>query len=146
MSEDCINLDVWTPVDTVEDALTVNVWICGGRFIGGAGWLPLYDGAGLATKGLVVITLTYGMCTLSVLAPSELQNESPNNSTSNYDQIQALKWVQENIAAFGGDPTKVTIGGQPAGASSVYHQVDSPLATGLFHGAIVVSGTRFPYR
>ncbi|KAE9034862.1 hypothetical protein PR003_g8142 [Phytophthora rubi] len=137
-----------TSADSVDDALPVYVWIYGGRFIGGAGSLPLYDGAGLAAKGLVVVTLNYRMGALGFLATPELQSESPNNSTGNYgllDQILALKWVQENVAAFGGDPTKVTIGGQSAGSSSVYHLVDSPLAAGLFRGAIAESGIRFPY-
>lgn len=118
MSEDCLNLNVWTSADTVDDALLIYVWIYGGRFIGGAGSLPLYDGAGLAAKGLVVVTLNYRMGALGFLATPELQRESPNNSTGNYgllDQIQALKWVQENIAAFGGDPIKVTIGGSRLG-------------------------------
>ncbi|KAG7397729.1 hypothetical protein PHYBOEH_000268 [Phytophthora boehmeriae] len=148
MSEDCLNLNVWTPANTTDDALPVYVWIYGGRFISGAGSLPLYDGAGLAAKGVVVVTLNYRMGVLGFLATPELQSESPNNTTGNYgllDQIAALKWVQENIAAFGGDATKVTIGGQSAGASSVYHLVDSLLATGLFRGAIAESGIRFPY-
>ncbi|RLN53753.1 hypothetical protein BBJ28_00002368 [Nothophytophthora sp. Chile5] len=148
MSEDCLKLNVWTPADTVDDALPVYVWIYGGRFVGGAGSLPLYDGAGLAAKGVVVVTLNYRMGALGFLATTELQGESPNNSTGNYgllDQIEALKWVQSNIAAFGGDPSRVTIGGQSAGSSSVYHLVDSPVASGLFHGAIAESGIRFPY-
>ncbi|OWZ23401.1 Prolyl oligopeptidase [Phytophthora megakarya] len=147
MSEDCLNLNVWTSADSVDDALPVYFWIYGGRFINGAGSVSLYDGAGLAAKGLVVVTINYRMGALGFLATSELQSESPNNSTGNYgllDQIQALKWVHENIAAFGGDPTKVTIGGQSAGAASVYHLVDSPLSAGLFRGAIAESGIRFP--
>ncbi|KAE9071059.1 hypothetical protein PF010_g26028 [Phytophthora fragariae] len=127
MSEDCLNLNVWTSADSVDDALPVYVF--GGQ-------------------GLVVVTLNYRMGALGFLATPELQSESPNNSTGNYgllDQILALKWVQENVAAFGGDPTKVTIGGQSAGSSSVYHLVDSPLAAGLFRGAIAESGIRFPY-
>jgi carboxylesterase type B len=145
-SEDCLSLNVWTPAKSSEEKLPVFVWIYGGRFIAGSGSEHAYDGTGLASKGLVVVTLNYRVGILGFLATPELNKESGHNASGNYgilDQIAALKWVQENIAAFGGDPSKVTIGGQSAGGASTGIHILSPLSRGLFRGAIPQSGWRY---
>ncbi|OJJ44455.1 hypothetical protein ASPZODRAFT_135279 [Penicilliopsis zonata CBS 506.65] len=152
-SEDCLSLNVWTPVDVEKtdvasaEKLPVFVWIYGGRFIAGSGSERAYDGAGLASKGIVVVTLNYRVGILGFLATPELSAESGHNSSGNYgilDQNAALKWVQENIAAFGGDPAKVTVGGQSAGGASTGLHILSPLSRGLFRAAIPQSGWRYP--
>lgn len=146
-SEDCLSLNIWTPKATTEDKLPVFVWIYGGRFIAGSGSEQAYDGAGLASKGLIVVTLNYRVGILGFLATPELSKESGHNASGNYgilDQIAALKWVKENIGAFGGDPYKVTIGGQSAGGASTGLHILSPLSRGLFRGAIPQSGWRYP--
>ncbi|KAK9447083.1 Alpha/Beta hydrolase protein [Limtongia smithiae] len=146
-SEDCLSLNIWTPAGSENDKLPVFVWIYGGRFIAGSGSELAYDGTGLASKGIIVVTLNYRVGILGFLATPELSEESGHNASGNYgilDQIAALKWVQENIAAFGGDPSKVTIGGQSAGAASTALQTISPLSRGLFRAAIPQSGWRYP--
>ncbi|KAK4940573.1 hypothetical protein LTR10_019332 [Elasticomyces elasticus] len=146
-SEDCLSLNVWTPAKSADEKLPVFVWIYGGRFIAGSGSEHAYDGTGLATKGLVVVTINYRVGILGFLATPELSEESGHNSSGNYgilDQTAALKWVQENIAAFGGDSSKVTIGGQSAGGASTGLQMLSPLSRGLFRAAIPQSGWRYP--
>ena len=105
--------------------------------------VPVYDGEGLAKKGVVVVTANYRVGVLGFLAHPELSKESAASVSGNYgllDQMAALKWVQDNIAAFGGDPERVTIAGQSAGGMSVHYLIASPLAKGLFHRAIVQSG------
>jgi carboxylesterase 2 len=147
MSEDCLTLNVWTPDPSTEAALPVLVWIYGGRFIFGTGADPQYDGSGIAARGTVVVTLNYRSGVFGFLATPELSAESPQQSSGNYgllDQVHALQWVQRNIAAFGGDPAKVTIAGQSAGAACVMNLVYSPLADGLFRGAIAESGALYP--
>jgi len=129
----------------------VLVWIYGGAFTGGSTAVAVYDGETLARKGLVVVTVNYRVGVLGFLAHPELTKESDGKASGNYgllDQIAALAWVRRNIAAFGGDPTRVTICGQSAGAASVHILTASPLAKGLFHQAIAQSGSglgdRFP--
>jgi para-nitrobenzyl esterase len=144
VSEDCLYLNVWTPAKTSEDHLAVYVFIYGGAFTSGAGDVSIYDGENLARKGIVVVNMNYRVGVFGFLAHPELTAESPHHSSGNYaflDQLAALRWVKENIAAFGGDPGRVTIGGQSAGAISVGLQVVSPLAKGLFRGAITESGS-----
>jgi para-nitrobenzyl esterase len=122
------------------------VWIYGGGFQVGSGSVPIYDGEGLAAKGVVVISFNYRLGIFGFLAHPGLDKESPHGVSGNYgtlDQIAALQWVARNIAAFGGDPKRVTIFGQSAGGGSVQFLTLSPLANGLFHGAISENGTLF---
>jgi para-nitrobenzyl esterase len=143
MSEDCLYLNVWSPAKDPSDKLPVMVWIHGGAFQLGAGSIPMYDGHHLAGKGAIVVTINYRLGPLGFLALPQLSQESPQGSSGDYgllDQIEALKWVQRNIAAFGGDPGRVTIFGESAGAMSVLEQMVSPLSEGLFAGAISESG------
>jgi para-nitrobenzyl esterase len=143
VSEDCLYLNVWTAAESREEGRPVLVYIHGGGFGEGSGSVSLYDGASLARKGLVVVTTNYRLGVLGFLAHPGLTAESPHAASGNYgllDQVAALEWVQDNAAAFGGDPGNVTIAGQSAGAMSVYLLTASPLAAGLFHRAIVQSG------
>ena len=147
MGEDCLFLNVWTGAASAGEKRPVFVWFYGGRFIMGAGSEPLYDGEGLARKGLVVVTMNYRLGVLGYLATPGLSKESGHNASGNWgllDQIACLQWVKKNIAAFGGDPNRVTIAGQSAGSGSVMLQLDSPLSKGLYHRAIAESGMRFP--
>jgi para-nitrobenzyl esterase len=139
MSEDCLYLNVWTRAKKASEKLPVMFWIHGGAYQLGAGGLPLYDGEKLAKRGVVVVTINYRLGPFGFLAHPQLTKESPNNSSGNYgvlDQQAALHWVKRNIAAFGGDPGKVTIFGESAGAISVLNQLVSPLSDGLFQQAI----------
>jgi para-nitrobenzyl esterase len=148
-SEDCLYLNVWTPqsvdqknLESLTDPLPVMIWFHGGGLLCGSGSEPCYDGAELARKGAVVITVNYRLGVFGYFSHPALSAESGSNASGNYgttDQIQALKWVQENIAAFGGDRKNVTIFGESAGALSVSHLLASPLASGLFHQAIMQS-------
>lgn len=143
ISEDCLTLNVWTGAASQKDRRPVFVYIYGGGFSEGSGAVPAYDGEGLASKGLVVVVPNYRVGVLGFLAHPELSAESPAKVSGNYgilDQIAALQWVRDNIAAFGGDPDRVTIAGQSAGGMSVHTLIASPLARGLFHRAIVQSG------
>jgi para-nitrobenzyl esterase len=142
-SEDCLYLNVWTAAKSASEKRPVFVYIYGGGFDHGSGDVPIYDGEGLAKKGLVVVTLNYRVGMIGFFVHPELTKESGHNASGNYgllDQIAALKWIQDNIAAFGGDPNRVTIAGQSAGGMSVHALIASPLARGLFHRAIVESG------
>ena len=143
MSEDCLYLNVWTEAELPSSKKRpVMVYIHGGALIDGFGDNPLYDGASLARKGVVVVTINYRLNVFGYFAHEELNEESPQGASGNYgtlDQVQALRWVQENISAFGGDPHNVTIWGESAGALSVSHLMATPLSTGLFHRAIMVS-------
>jgi para-nitrobenzyl esterase len=146
MSEDCLNLNVWTAAASGGERRPVFVWIYGGAFVGGTGSSPQFDGEGLARKGLVVVTFNYRLGALGFLATPELSRESGHNASGNYgllDDIAALRWVHKNIAGFGGDPTRVTIAGQSAGAGSVGFLSMSPLATGLFQRSIAESHARY---
>ncbi len=140
MSEDCLYLNIWTP-PKVEKA-PVMVWIHGGSLMAGAGSDGLYDGAALAAQGVVVVTINYRLGVLGYLAHPELSAENLDGVSGNYgllDQIQALKWVRDNIAAFGGDPSNVSIVGESAGGLSVLYLMASPQARGLFHKAVAQS-------
>jgi para-nitrobenzyl esterase len=142
-SEDCLYLNVWTPKAQAAAKLPVLVFIHGGGYDSGSGDVPIYEGEGLAKKGVVAVTINYRLGVIGFLVHPELSKESGKNASGNYgllDQIAALKWVQANIAAFGGDPNRVTIAGQSAGGGSVLSLIASPLARGLFHRAIVQSG------
>lgn len=147
MSEDCLSLNIWSADPSTDTKRPVLVWIYGGRFIWGSGRDEQYDGAGLADQGLIVVTLNYRTGVFGFMASPELSAESEHGASGNYgllDQIAALQWVQRNIANFGGDPDRVTIGGQSAGAACVMDLVYSPLSEGLFHGAIAESGALYP--
>lgn len=142
-SEDCLYLNVWSPAESADDKLPVMVWIHGGGFNFGSAAQSEYHGKNLAKKGVVVVTLNYRLGPLGFLVHPQLSKESPHGVSGNYallDQIAALKWVQKNIAAFGGDPSRVTLFGQSAGSRSVSLQLISPLSAGLFHRAIAQSG------
>lgn len=143
VSEDCLYLNVWTPAKRNTKNLPVLVYFYGGGFSAGDGSEPRYDGEAMAKKGIVVVTCNYRLGVFGLLAHPELSNETAYKSSGNYgllDQLEALKWVQKNIAAFGGDPNKVTIAGESAGSISVSYQMASPLAKGTFAGAIGESG------
>lgn len=143
-SEDCLYLNVWTPAESPKDKLPVMVWIHGGSFTGGSASMPLYSGETLARRGgVVVVSINYRLGPFGFLAHPALSAESPRGISGNYgllDQIAALTWVQQNVAAFGGDATRVTVFGESAGAISVLHLMSSPLAKGLFQRAIAQSG------
>lgn len=146
ISEDCLYLNIWTPAKTTVDKLPVIVWIHGGAFINGSGTVPLYNGENIAQKGVVFVTINYRLGVLGFLAHPELTAESDLQTSGNYgllDQIEALKWIKNNIEAFGGDWQNVTIAGQSAGAFSVNALVVSPLSKGLFHKVIAQSGGMF---
>ena len=146
VSEDCLYLNIWTPAKSADDRLPVMVWIHGGGFAHGTGAAAGYDGENLARKGVVVVTINYRLGIFGFLALPELTAESPQHASGNYallDQIAALEWVQKNIAAFGGDPSRVTIFGESAGSVSVNALMASPLAKGLFARAIGESGGSF---
>lgn len=146
VSEDALYLNVWTAATSSEERRPVMVWLHGGGFVFGSASQPLYSGEGLAAKGAVVVTVNYRLGPFGFLAHPELSAESAHGVSGNYgllDQIAALQWVQRNIAAFGGDPGKVTLFGQSAGAISTQFLMTSPLAKGLFHRAIAHSGTVF---
>ncbi|HEY9123884.1 MAG TPA: carboxylesterase family protein [Bacteroidales bacterium] len=145
-SEDCLYLNIWTPAKSVDEKLPVLVWIYGGGFSFGSTSDPVHNGEHLARKGVVVVSIAYRVGQLGFLAHPELSAENPEKVSGNYgllDQIAGLQWIQRNIAAFGGDPEKVTIFGESAGAISVSMLCASPLAKGLFRGAISQSGGSF---
>jgi para-nitrobenzyl esterase len=142
MNEDCLYLNVWAPAKAAEKR-PVLVWIHGGGYTTGAASQPLYDGEQLARRGAVLVSMNYRLGPLGFLAHPALTKESEHHASGNYgllDQIAALRWVKQNIAAFGGDPERVTIFGESAGGGSVLCLMVSPLARGLFHSAIVESG------
>jgi para-nitrobenzyl esterase len=144
ISEDCLYLNVWTNAKTKADKKPVFVWIYGGGFSSGGTACPIYDGEAMAKKGIIFVSVNYRVGVFGFLAHPELTKESPDKASGNYgllDQIAALKWVKKNIAEFGGDPDRVTIAGQSAGSMAVNCLVASPLAKGLFTGAIAESGS-----
>jgi para-nitrobenzyl esterase len=141
-SEDCLYLNVWTPAKAPNAKLPVMVWIHGGGLRVGASAEALYDGEEIAKKGVVVVSFNYRLDVFGFFAHPELSKKSGYGASGNYghyDQLAALRWVQRNVAAFGGDPSKVTIFGQSAGAYSVANQVASPMSKGLFRAAIIES-------
>jgi para-nitrobenzyl esterase len=143
-SEDCLFVNVWRPAGAAPGAkLPVMVWIHGGAFVFGSGSFPGTSGGPFAQQGVILVTLNYRLGRLGFFAFPALSREHPEEPKGNYaymDQIAALKWVQKNIAAFGGDPTNVTIFGESAGGVSVHSLLTIPLAQGLFHKAIIESG------
>jgi para-nitrobenzyl esterase len=144
ISEDCLYLNVWTPARRNTTGLPVLVYFYGGGFVAGDGSEPRYDGAAMAKKGIVVVTVNYRLGLFGFLAHPELSKEASYKASGNYgllDQAFALKWVNQNIAAFGGDPKKVTIAGESAGSISVSAQMVSPLSKNLIAGAIGESGS-----
>ncbi|KAJ5260590.1 hypothetical protein N7478_012195 [Penicillium angulare] len=153
-SEDCLYVNIWTPTyDTTSQSeiqakkLPVYVWIFGGRFEGGSGDVITYDGTGLASKDIIVVTINYRLGAFGFLAHPELSEESGHNSSGNYgilDQQFALRWVQENIGYFGGNASQVVVGGQSAGSASALDMMWSPLSSGLINGVISESGARGP--
>ena len=145
-SEDCLFLNVWTPRADAGAKLPVMVWIHGGAFVIGAGSQSLYDGTALAARGAVVVTLNYRLGTLGFFSHPALDQADPGGPVNFglLDQIAALRWVRENIAAFGGDAQNVTIFGESAGAQSVLALFSSPLARDLFHKGIAQSPYGFP--
>jgi para-nitrobenzyl esterase len=143
LSEDCLYLNVCTTAKSKSEKQAVFVWIYGGGLSSGSANCAIYDGEEMAKKGVIFVSINYRVGVLGFMAHPELSKESGNNASGNYgilDQIAALKWVQKNIAAFGGDPNNVTIAGQSAGAFSVTALIGSPLAKDLFHKAIPQSG------
>ncbi|HUK46279.1 MAG TPA: carboxylesterase family protein, partial [Terriglobales bacterium] len=140
MSEDCLTLNIWTPVHAHN--ASVFFWIYGGALVGGASREPTYNGTRFADQGIVVVSINYRLGVLGWLAHPELSAESPDGVSGNYgllDQIEALRWVRRNIRAFGGDPSNVTIAGESAGALSVMYLMAAPSARGLFTKAIAES-------
>lgn len=144
MGEDCLYLNIWTPAKSGNANLPVLVYFYGGGFMAGDGSEPRYDGESLATKGIVAVTLNYRLDIFGFFSHPELTRESPHHASGNYgllDQHAALLWVKRNIAAFGGDPNKITIGGESAGSTSVSAHMASPLSKDLIAGAIGESGS-----
>jgi len=144
MSEDCLTLNVWTPADRGGEPLPVMVWIHGGGYNNGSGTAGLYDGANLARRGVVVVTINYRLGRLGFFDhPALAAGRAAGEPAANYglmDQIAALEWVRSNAAAFGGDTANVTIFGESAGGAAVTQLMAAPTAQGLFHRAIVQSG------
>ncbi len=143
MSEDCLYLNVWTAAKTASERRPVLLWIHPGGYTSGSGSAPGTNGEALAKKGVVVVTINYRLGALGFFAYPELTKESDRNASGNYalmDQTAALEWVQKNIAGFGGDPQRVTVDGDSAGAASIGNLVGSPRTKGLFQRAIAESG------
>ncbi|HEX2780431.1 MAG TPA: carboxylesterase family protein [Gemmatimonadaceae bacterium] len=147
ISEDCLYLNVWEPASAKAGAkLPVLVYFYGGGFVAGDGAEPRYDGESMARRGIVVVTMSYRLGVFGFFSHPALTAESPHHASGNYalmDQAAALRWVHDNIAAFGGDPAQVTLGGESAGSFSVSGQMASPLAKGLFARATGESGAFF---
>lgn len=147
VSEDCLYLNIWTTAASPDDRLPVLVYFYGGGNIAGDSSEPRYDGEALARRGLVTVTVNYRLHVFGFFAHPELTAESPDRASGNYgylDQVAALRWVRENIAAFGGDPERITIGGESAGSISVSVLMCSPLSRHLIAGAIGESGAAIP--
>ena len=143
-SEDCLTLNIWIPKNNNKDLLPVMVWIHGGGFYTDSSSNPLYNGENISKQEVVFISINYRLGVLGFLSHPLLSKESKSQASGNYgilDQIQALRWIQENIQAFGGDPNQVTLFGQSAGGVSICALAVSPLANGLFQKAIIQSGT-----
>lgn len=143
MSEDCLYLNIWTPARTGRERLPVLVYFYGGGFVAGDGSEPRYDGEMMARKGIVAVTVNYRLTVFGFLAHPELTAESPHHASGNYglmDQAAALRWLKENLAAFGGDPDRIINAGESAGSASVSAHMVSPLSKDLIAGAILSSG------
>jgi para-nitrobenzyl esterase len=146
MSEDCLYLTVWTPAKSARERLPVYVWFYGGGFSAGGGDEPRYDGESFAKRGIVVVNVNYRLGVFGFFSHPDLTRESPHKASGNYgllDQVAGLQWVKDNIAAFGSDPNRVTIGGESAGSLSVSALMASPLSKGLFEQPIGESGAFF---
>jgi para-nitrobenzyl esterase len=146
VSEDCLFLNVWTAAKSPRDKLPVMVWIHGGAFTRGSGATPTYDGENLAKKGVVLVTINYRLGAFGFFAHPGLTRESEHRASGNQgllDQVAALQWVRNNIAAFGGDPGRVTIFGESAGSWSTCAMMATPLTRGLIHRVIGESGGVF---
>ena len=144
MGEDCLYLNVWTPSLSANEKLPVLVYFYGGGYVAGDGSESRYDGESMARKGIVSVTVNYRLNMFGFMAHPELTKESPHQASGNYgllDQAAALKWVSQNITAFGGDPKRITIAGESAGSVSVSAQMISPLSKNLISGAIGESGS-----
>lgn len=142
-SEDCLQLNVWTPTWPMKSHVPVLVWFHGGGNTAGSGVEPLFNGESFARRGVVLVTSNYRLGVFGFFSHPDLSKESAHRSSGNYgllDQIQALRWVQQNIALFGGNPSNVTIIGESAGAADVNTLIASPLTKGLFVRAIAESG------
>jgi len=145
MAEDCLTLNVWKPTGGSRP-LPVMFWIFGGSFVAGSTSDPKFDGEALARQGVVLVTVNYRLGALGYLAHPALSRSSPTGASGNYglmDNIAALRWVRQNIAGFGGDPTRVTVFGQSSGGVSVNMLLSAPTAHGLFVGGIIQSGPLF---
>lgn len=142
LSEDCLFLNVWTPARAATDKLAVLFYIHGGSGTHGSGSVAVYDGEELSKKGIIVITVNFRLGPLAGMGHPQLSAESAHKVCGNYgllDMVSALRWVQQNITAFGGDPTKVTVCGQSSGCMALHYLTTSPLAKGLFRSAIAMS-------
>ena len=146
VSEDCLYLNVWAPTASLNkpDAkLPVAMWVHGGAYQGGCGHDDAFDGDAWAERGVILVTINYRLGVLGFLSTTSLSAETPDHTSGNYglyDQIAALRWVYNNIAAFGGDPQAITVFGQSAGAASIKNLISSPLAIPMIHRAIIQSG------
>jgi len=144
MGEDCLYLNVWTPAKSGKEKLPVLVYFYGGGYMAGDGSEPRYDGEQMAKRGIVALTVNYRLGPFGFMAHPELTAESEHHASGNYallDQSAALRWVKQNIAAFGGDPNRIIIAGESAGSTSVSAQMMSPLSKNLIAGAIGESGS-----
>ena len=145
-SEDCLYLNIWTPAKAVGQPsakLPVAFWVHGGAYINGYGHEITMDGDAWASRGVILVTINYRLGIFGFLAHPELSAESADGTSGNYgtyDQVAALKWVHENIAQFGGDPSNITVLGQSAGAASIKNLVSSPMSKGMIRNAIIQSG------
>jgi para-nitrobenzyl esterase len=142
-NEDCLQLNIWTPTWPVKGRVPVMVWFHGGGNTAGSGVEPLFDGATLARHGVVLVTSNYRLGIFGFFVHPDLTKESPSHAAGNYgllDQLQALRWVRDNISNFGGDPANVTIFGESAGAGDVNTLIASPMSKGLFVRVIAQSG------
>ena len=148
VSEDCLYLNVWTPAESLETPRPVMVWIHGGSNVNGYAFEPNYLGDRLAAAGVVVLSINYRLGPFGFMAHPSLANEDKHGASGYYglaDQVAALQWVKENIAAFGGDPSNVTVFGESAGGGNISALMRMPSASGLFHKAIIQSGALAPY-
>ena len=146
MSEDMLYLNIWTPAESTDEALPVAFWIHGGAFLHGFGSEMEFDGAEYCKRGVILVTINYRVGAFGFLADEELSAESPQGISGNYgilDQIAALRWVFENIGAFGGDPERITVFGQSAGCMSTQTLVSSPLTKGMIAGAVLQSASGY---
>jgi para-nitrobenzyl esterase len=144
MSEDCLYLNIWTPAKTMSEKLPVFIYFNGGGLMAGSGSEPRYAGQSLARRGIVAITANYREGIFGFFAHPQLSKETAYKGSGNYgfmDQAAAIKWVKDNIAAFGGDPDRITIMGESAGSMSVSALMASPLSRGLIHQAMGSSGS-----